>query len=102
MSTVGQDTTGLGLSAGPSPTGSDPASRRLYTVGEIARAAGCSRQTLHAYALIGLIRETGRTSGGHRRFSGGVVRRLDEIRSLKEGLTLAEIRDRFASRRRGR
>ena len=97
MSTVGQDTTGLGLSAGPSPTG-----RRLYTAGEIARAAGCSRQTLHAYALIGLIRETGRTSGGHRRFSGGVVRRLDEIRSLKDVFTLAEIRDRLASRRRGR
>jgi len=102
VSTAGQGTTGLGLSARPIPAGSEPAGRRLYTLGEIAHAAGCSRQTLHSYALIGLIREAGRTSGGHRRFSGGVVRRLDEIRSLKEGLTLAEIRDRFASRRRGR
>ena len=68
-------------------------------MGEIARIAGCSRQTLHTYALLGLIREVEQTSGGHRRFSGGVVRRLEEIRALKQDLTLAEIRDRFSSRR---
>ena len=67
-------------------------------MGEIARIAGCSRQTLHTYALLGLIREAERTPGGHRRFSGGVVRRLEEIRSLQADLTLAEIRDRLAPR----
>jgi DNA-binding transcriptional MerR regulator len=65
-------------------------------MGEIARIAGCSRQTLHGYALLGLIRETERTPGGHRRFSGGVVRRLEVIRALKQEATLAQIRDRLA------
>ena len=76
--------------------------RRLYSIGEIARIAGCSRQTLHTYALLGLIREVERTPGGHRRFSGGIMRRIEEIRSLNEIQTLAEIRDVFASRRGSR
>lgn len=69
--------------------------RRLYSMGEIARMAGCSRQTLHGYALLGLIREHERTPGGHRRFSAGVIRRLEVIRALKREATLAQIRDRL-------
>ena len=64
-------------------------------MGEIARMAGCSRQTLHGYALLGLIREHERTPGGHRRFSAGVLRRLEVIRALKNEATLSEIRDRL-------
>jgi DNA-binding transcriptional MerR regulator len=77
--------------------------RRLYSMGEIARHAGRSRQTLHAYALLGLICESERTPGGHRRFSAGVLRRLEAIEAMKEDLTLAQIRDRLVpSRGRGR
>jgi DNA-binding transcriptional MerR regulator len=76
------------------------APKRLYTMGEIARFAGASRKTLHGYATIGLIRETEKTPGGHRRFSARVLRRLEEISSLKEDLTLAQIREQFAAARR--
>ena len=70
-------------------------------MGEIARHAGRSRQTLHAYALLGLIREAERTPGGHRRFSASVLRRLEVIDAMKAEHTLSEIRDRLV-RPRGR
>jgi DNA-binding transcriptional MerR regulator len=68
-------------------------------MGEIARHAGRSRQTLHAYALLGLICEAERTPGGHRRFSAGVLRRLEAIEAMKSDLTLAQIRDRLVPAR---
>jgi DNA-binding transcriptional MerR regulator len=71
-----------------------------WRIGEVARATGLSRQTLHQYALLGLIRPSGRTSGGHRYFAGSVFRQIDEIRALKRTRTLAEIREEFAVRRR--
>jgi DNA-binding transcriptional MerR regulator len=65
-------------------------------MGEVAKAAGLTRQTLHQYALLGLIRPQGRTAGGHRRFGARVFRRLDEIRALQtRGWTLARIREHF-------
>ena len=67
-------------------------------MGEVAKAAGLSRQTLHSYALLGLIREVEKTSGGRRLYSARVFRRLDEIRGLKADHTLAEIRDLYAIR----
>jgi DNA-binding transcriptional MerR regulator len=70
-----------------------PTRRRLYTMGEIALATGLSRQTLHQYALLGLIRPSETTPGGRRLFPVGVVRRLDQIAALKADHTLAEIRD---------
>ena len=72
--------------------------RHLYTMGDVARAAGLSRQTLHTYALLGLIREVETTSGGRRLYSARVFRRLDEIRGLQADHTLAEIRDIYAAR----
>lgn len=66
--------------------------RRHYSMGEIALATGLSRQTLHTYALLGLIRPDATTPGGHRLFAGRIFRRLDLIRGLKADHTLAEIR----------
>ena len=72
-------------------------------MGEIAQATGLSRQTLHQYALLGLITAEETTPSGRRRFGVRVVRRLDEIAALKSEHTLAEIRDLLgASRGRGR
>ena len=70
-----------------------PARRRLYSMGEIAKATGLSRQTLHQYAVLGLILPAETTAGGRRLFPVRVVRRLDEITRLKEDHTLAEIRE---------
>jgi DNA-binding transcriptional MerR regulator len=67
--------------------------RQLYTMGEIAAAAGLSRQTVHAYARKGLIRAVEATPGGHLRFSARVVRRIDVIRALRAEHSLDEIRD---------
>jgi DNA-binding transcriptional MerR regulator len=70
-----------------------PARTRLYSVGEISVATGLSRQTLHQYALLGLIRPSETTPSGRRLYPVRVVRRLDEIRALKADHTLAQIRD---------
>lgn len=61
-------------------------------MGEIAARVGLSRQTLHVYAQRGLIVPVEVTPGGHRRFSGKVVRRLDEIRALAVDRSLSEVR----------
>lgn len=62
-------------------------------MGEIAALVGLSRQTLHAWAHRGLIVPAARTEGGHRLFSGKVVRRIDEIRALAADRSLAQVRD---------
>jgi DNA-binding transcriptional MerR regulator len=69
-----------------------------WRIGEVARTAGLSRQTIHQYVLLGLVQPSGQTAGGHRTFSSRVFRRLDEIRALKRTHTLAEIREVFARR----
>ncbi|MHC5010259.1 MAG: MerR family transcriptional regulator [Planctomycetota bacterium] len=89
------------------PRKADGSQAGTYRIGQVARAAGLSRQTLHQYELLGLIRPVRRTQGGHRVFAGSVFRRLDEIRALKKTRTLAEIRQEFSARegrgpRRGR
>ncbi len=67
--------------------------RRLYTMGEIAALVGLSRQTLHAYARRGLIVPVETTRGGHRLFSGKVVRRIDVIRALSVDRSLAQVEE---------
>lgn len=65
--------------------------RRLFTVGEIAARVGLSRQTLHVWIRAGLLVPAEVTPGGHRRFSGKVVRRIDAIRALAARMPLAEV-----------
>jgi len=66
--------------------------RKLYRIGEVMRYSGFSRQTVHNYTLLGLIREADRTQGGHRLYSEAVFDRLERIRGLKKDNTLKEIR----------
>jgi DNA-binding transcriptional MerR regulator len=70
--------------------------RNLYTLGEVSLATGLSRQTLHTYAVLGLLPPAETTPGGRRLFSARVFRRIEEIRRLKVELTLARIRDLYA------
>lgn len=67
---------------------------KLYRIGEIIEHSGLSRQTLHFYATIGLIREKRRTPSGYRLFAPTVFAELEKVRRLqKRGHTLRDIRD---------
>jgi len=68
---------------------------KLYRIGEVMTYARLSRQTVHNYTTMGLIREEKRSeSGGHRLYSESVFAELDRIKALKEeGKTLLEIRE---------
>jgi len=71
--------------------------RKLWKIGEIARHARVSRQTIHNYTLLGLIAEEERTESGHRLYGDLVFKSLADIERLKaEGRSLAEILDRVA------
>jgi len=66
---------------------------KLYRIGEVIEHSGLSRQTLHFYATLGLIREKARTRAGYRLFPPSVFADLERIRALqKKGYTLRDIR----------
>ena len=67
---------------------------KLYRIGEVIEHTGLSRQTLHLYATIGLIREKRRTHSGYRLFPSTVFADLERVGSLKKrGFTLRQIRE---------
>lgn len=65
---------------------------KLYRIGELVRYTPFSRQTIHNYTIMGLIRETQWTEGGHRLYDESVFERLSKIIELRETKTLSEIR----------
>jgi DNA-binding transcriptional MerR regulator len=65
---------------------------KLFRIGEVMRYSGLSRQTVHNYTLLGLIREVDRTQGGHRLYGEDVFERIQLIEDLKKSKTLKEIR----------
>ena len=70
---------------------------KLYRIGEVAEYSGVSRQTIHNYTTMGLIREVRWTNGGHRQYDETVFERLDQIDLLKAGRKSLEfIRKYFA------
>ena len=65
---------------------------KLWKIGELAGATGLTVRTLHHYDEIGLLVPSERTQAGHRLYGGDDVRRLYEIRALRDlGLPLQEI-----------
>lgn len=67
---------------------------RYYRIGDVIRASGISRQTLHNYTHMGLVRERERTPSGHRLYGEEVFQRLERIRDLKaQGMSLRQIRE---------
>ena len=65
---------------------------KLYRIGELVRYSPFSRQTIHNYTIMGLIREAQWTEGGHRLYDESVFGRLSKIIELKKTKTLFEIR----------
>ena len=66
---------------------------KLYRIGELVSYTPFSRQTIHNYTIMGLIREAKWTEGGHRLYDESVFGRLSRILQLKKTKTLVEIRE---------
>lgn len=61
-------------------------------IGEVARRSGVSARMLRHYDRLGLVRPTGRTTGGYREYSEADIRRIFHVESLRSlGLSLAEV-----------
>jgi DNA-binding transcriptional MerR regulator len=62
--------------------------------GQVAAAAGVSRETLRYYERRGLLAEPERTLGGHRAYAPETVTRIRLIKAAQQlGFTLEEIAD---------
>jgi hypothetical protein len=74
-----------------------PKPPKLYRVGEVVDYSGMSRQTIHNYTTMGLIRESQWTRGGHRVYDESVFERLDVIARMRaDKMPLDLIRERLA------
>jgi DNA-binding transcriptional MerR regulator len=67
------------------------APKKLYKIGEVMRYSGLSRQTVHNYTMMGLIREAERTPSGHRLYGEEVFDRLKKIEMLHRHRRLREV-----------
>jgi DNA-binding transcriptional MerR regulator len=65
---------------------------KLFRIGELVRHTPFSRQTIHNYTIMGLIKESEWSEGGHRLYDESVFSRLSHILKLKETKTLSQIR----------
>ena len=64
-----------------------------WSIGDLAKASGLTVRTLYHYDEIGLVVASERTASGHRRYTPEDVRRLYQVRSLRQlGLSLEEVR----------
>lgn len=68
---------------------------KLYRIGELVRYTPFSRQTIHNYTTMGLIREAQWTDGGHRLYDESVFEVLSKIIELRKTKTLFEIKQIF-------
>jgi DNA-binding transcriptional MerR regulator len=68
---------------------------KLYRIGEIVRHTPFTRQTIHNYTTMGLIRESDWTEGGNRLYDESVFERLWRIGQLRKDKTLTEIQKLF-------
>ena len=66
---------------------------KFFRIGEVMENSQLSRQVIHNYTQLELIREAKRTAAGHRLYDETVFGRLERIKTLKvQGKTLLEIR----------
>lgn len=60
-------------------------------IGEVSRRSGVSTRMLRHYDAVGLVKPTGRTSGGYREYSTDDIRRLFQVECLRTlGLSLSD------------
>ena len=65
-----------------------------FTIGELARDAGCKVQTIRYYEQIGLMPKPPRTSGNQRQYGSAAHHRLEFIRHGRQlGFSLDAIRN---------
>ncbi|WP_436232642.1 MerR family transcriptional regulator [Actinacidiphila alni] len=65
---------------------------RMWTIGELAEQAHVTVKTVRFYSDRGLLPEAARSSGGHRRYGPGALKRLRTIRALRAlGLAVPEV-----------
>lgn len=68
----------------------------LMAVGDAAKKAGVSRQSLQYYLMIGLLKPTKVTDTGRRMFDKETVKKIKLIKDMnKSGYPLREIREIF-------
>ena len=73
--------------------------QKLMQIGQAAKKAGVSRQSLQYYLMIGLLEPAEITASGRRMFDGGSVERIQLIHKLNQsGYTLRAIRELFIER----
>jgi DNA-binding transcriptional MerR regulator len=65
--------------------------RKLFKIGEVIQYTGLSRQTIHNYTMLGLLREEERTPSGHRLYGEEVFELIERIKNLRETKSLKEI-----------
>ncbi|MHC4840228.1 MAG: helix-turn-helix domain-containing protein [Planctomycetota bacterium] len=68
---------------------------KRFKVGEIMRHTKLSRQTIHNYTMLGLLKPVERTESGHRLYGEEVFDRIRKIELMKIHRTLNEIKDVF-------
>jgi DNA-binding transcriptional MerR regulator len=69
---------------------------KLLPIGEAAKKAGISRQSLQYYLMVGLLEPTEVTPSGRRLFDEKAVRRIRMIKKLNDtGYPLRAIRELF-------
>ena len=73
--------------------------KKLMQIGQAAKEAGVSRQSLQYYLMVGLLEPAKETPSGRRMFDGASVERIQLIHKLnKSGYTLRAIRELFIER----
>lgn len=73
-----------------------------FPIGDVARRTGAATSALRYYEAEGLIHSS-RTSGGQRRYSSDVIRRVSFIRVAQQvGLSLDEVKEALATLPDGR
>jgi len=83
----------------PAKGKSDKPDESLMRIGEAAKAAGVSRQTIEYYIMLGLIEPIRGESARSRFFDAKLIRRIRLIRRLNEsGYTLQSIRETYLDR----
>ena len=66
---------------------------KLFKIGEVMEYSGLSRQTIHNYTMLGLIKAVKRTESGHRLYGEETFEVLERIGALKRDHTLSQIKD---------
>jgi DNA-binding transcriptional MerR regulator len=68
---------------------------RLFTIEQVSAQTGLTKRTLRYYEEVGLLPPTDRTEGNYRRYTETDLKRLENIKKLRDllGFSLADIRE---------